>query len=415
MNQQLVEQGISAIQRGASTEGARMLKIALKDPQLPGPLRAVACLWLARTTSDPAVQRNYWTEALAADPQNATVRQWVEAERAAQMPLPPITPGTPQPAVPSQPGFLPGQAQPQPQPAAYSQPAAPYSGHAEASPFAPQTPSTVPGAPVGAFAGAVSGGVAPQIAAIIGGPNGPGTGFFVAREGLLATTRYVVGGEAQVTVELQSRRQMPGYVVRAYPEYDLALVYVQQPVTALMPVSSLLPVPDLTPLTAVSFSGAVVRGSRRPTPKRVLASHWFPTDMVGGPDAGGSPILDNSQLVLGMLTTNTSGTSGYVYGLHIAAIQQLVEMFRQESAGGGRSYCPHCGYSSRALMAGGYYCESCGALSSAAEALPVRVYQPHMRSFYEQQTNMACPRCTSVVGYHKNTCLRCGFTLGTPV
>lgn len=263
--------------------------------------------------------------------------------------------------------------------------------------------------------GAFTGSAAPQIAAIIGGPNGTGTGFFVAKEGLLATTRYVVGGETQLTVELQSRQQIIGYVVRSYPEYDLALVYVQQPVMTLMPVSNLLPVPDLTPLTAISFSGAVVRGSRRSMPRRVLASHWFPTDMVGGPDAGGSPILDSDQRLLGMLTTNTSGTSGYVYALHIAAIQQLVEAFRQESSSGGRTYCPHCGYSSRALTAGGYYCESCGALSSAAEALPVRVYQPHMRSYYEQQAGMPCARCQSTVGYHKNACLRCGYTMGTPV
>ena len=263
--------------------------------------------------------------------------------------------------------------------------------------------------------GAFTGNVAPQIAAIIGGPNGTGTGFFVAKEGLLATTRYVVGGETQLTVELQSHQQVIGYVVRSYPEYDLALVYVQQPVTTLMPVSTLLPVPDLTPLTAIAFSGAVVRGTRRSMPRRVLASHWFPTDMVGGPDAGGSPILDGDQRLLGMLTTNTSGTSGYVYALHIAAIQQLVEAFRQESSSGGRSYCPHCGYSSRALTAGGYYCECCGALSSTAAALPVRVYQPQMRSFYEQQAGTPCPRCASTAGFHKSACLRCGYVLGSPV
>ncbi|MFN8451339.1 MAG: hypothetical protein U0521_22845 [Anaerolineae bacterium] len=69
--------------------------------------------------------------------------------------------------------------------------------------------------------------VADHVAHIIGGPNGPGTAFFVAQEGVLATTRHVVGGLQQVTVELHIGRQLPGYVVRAYTELDLTLIRVE--------------------------------------------------------------------------------------------------------------------------------------------------------------------------------------------
>ncbi|NWG18157.1 MAG: hypothetical protein HXY41_16155, partial [Chloroflexi bacterium] len=51
-------------------EGARLLRIALRDTSVTGGIRAVACLWLAETVSDPQSKRAYYDEALAADPDN---------------------------------------------------------------------------------------------------------------------------------------------------------------------------------------------------------------------------------------------------------------------------------------------------------------------------------------------------------
>ena len=92
MSFQAVEQGIGAIQAGNLDEGARLLKIALKNPELTGALRAVACLWLGEISSDPSEKRTYYKEALAADPSNAAVKRWRAATSsrysAAVMPAP---------------------------------------------------------------------------------------------------------------------------------------------------------------------------------------------------------------------------------------------------------------------------------------------------------------------------------------
>ncbi|MEZ4670159.1 MAG: serine protease [Anaerolineae bacterium] len=382
-----VEQGIAALDAGRIDEGTRLLKIALRDPQITGTLRAVAWLRLAKVTTNPAEQREYYNNALEADPANPQVRQHVEAFMAQQlMPPPPatITSTSTNPVVNV--------------PNAYGAPPS-----APGNPFTPAAvtlPKTGPLMPVAAPV------ATSQVAAVLGGPNGTGTAFFVAREGLLATTRYVVGGINQVTVELQGGRQLPGYVVRAFPEFDLALIYVEQQVNDLIPVTPLPTIPDETNLTVIAHNGSVAQGRKRTT-KRVIAAHWFPTNIADLADAGGSPVLDERHYLVGMMTRNTASTSQYVYGLHINAIRSLVETFRQETLAGRYVYCRHCGHYSYALAAGGYYCEFCGGLHPQAESI-VRFPQAQTQALYIENSRVACPHCNAMVGFHRNLCLRCG-------
>src|SRR5690606_4284328 len=56
---------------------------------------------------------------------------------------------------------------------------------------------------------------------IVGGPNGKGSGLFVTRDGLIATTRYVVGSEESLTIQLASGQTLAGRVLRAFPQFDL--------------------------------------------------------------------------------------------------------------------------------------------------------------------------------------------------
>jgi hypothetical protein len=414
-----VEQGIAAIQGGNSEEGARLLRIGLKSAEVTGTMRAIACLWLAEITPDLPTKRQYYEAAVAADPNNEQIRQRVDAWVATQMmppPAAPIPPTATQPMYPVQ-AVNPGMTPP-PQP-----PVLPGSGSmfqtqtvptvtgdtGRTSPFAPQQPialpKTGPLSPPVTMQPGTSGGMY-SVVGVIGGANGPGTAFFVAREGLLATTRYVVGGSDQLTIQLDSGKQLRGYVVRAFPEVDLAFIYVEQIVNDLIPVTPLPRLPDNAPLIVISYNGQMVQGKRRAT-KRVLAPQWFPTDVVTLPDAGGCPVLDERHYLIGMITRNTSSTSSYVYGLHINTIRQYVEMFRQETTTGSRVYCPHCGSYSQAEAAGGFYCEVCGALSAQAERI-VRFPQPQMDHFYREYSRISCMYCNATVGFHKGTCLRCG-------
>ncbi len=368
-----MEQGIAAIQAGNPAEGARLLRIALKSDLLTGSLRAIALLWLAETSADPEFKRTCYQDALAADPNNQDASQRLAAILSSSLP--------PTPPAYTPPATLPGPLVTPPAMGAL----------APAQPGAYQTAS------------------APsyRIAGIIGGPNGPGTAFYVAREGLLATTRYIVGGLEHVTVELENRRQVLGRVVRTFPEVDLAFIHIEQPVSDLMSMSPLPQVPDNARLRAVSYSGQAASGKKRAT-KRILAAHWFPTDIVRPPDAGGNPVFDDQHYLLGMLTKNIDRSSGCVYGLHIAAIYRYVELFREEMhANRNAVYCPGCGGLSRAAAAGGYYCEVCGCTMPQAQNI-TRLPQPQLVGFYLEDSRITCTHCGATVGFHGSRCLRCG-------
>ncbi len=389
MSFQSVEQGIGAIQAGNRDEGIRLLKIALKSPELAPALRAVACLWLGETSTDPTEKRAYYKDALAADPANTAVKERVESFLAQQYMPPPTSTQPISPMAPPMPTSLPG-ALVAPNPYAPIQ-----------QPNLPKTGSLNPAVLQPAALAPLS-----QVVTITGGPNGPATAFFVAREGLLATTRFAVGGADQVIVEFQNRQQMPGYIVRAYPELDLAFIYIQQSMPDVLPVSPAANIMENTRLTLICADGSLIQGKRRAT-KRIMPAQWFPTDITDLPDVGGEPVLDDRNYLVGMITRNTASTSAYVYGLHINTIRTQVELFRQETTEGQRTYCRHCGHYSKALAAGGYYCEKCGGLHPQAEGL-MRFPQAQTQAFYYEHNSISCPNCNANVGFHRNYCLRCG-------
>jgi hypothetical protein len=388
-----MEQGIAAIQVGNLTEGARLLRIALKSNMLTGSLRATACLWLAETNPDAEFKRTCYQDALAADPDNQDAKQRLATLLASQLPPTPI----PQPA---------SAYTPPPAPLTYGPPAvAPGTGQLGSSTSVPGSGPSAPAQP--AAAGTIQPTPTYQIAGVIGGPNGPGTAFFVMREGVLATTRYVVGGLEHVTIELENRRQLLGRVVRSYPEFDLAFVVVEQQVSDLMSISPLRQVPDHARLRAVSYGGQAASGKKRAT-KRILAAQWFPTDIRQPPDAGGNPVFDDNNYLLGMLTKNIDRSSGCVYGLHITAINRFVEQFRQEMNTNRKVvYCPGCGALSQAAAEGGYYCEICGSILPQSRNI-TRLPQPQFVGFYVVNDRITCTHSGANVGFHNGKCLRCG-------
>jgi hypothetical protein len=247
---------------------------------------------------------------------------------------------------------------------------------------------------------------------IVDVPNGRGTGFFVTRDGLIATTRYVVGGEQHLHIELMDKRVIRGQVVRSFPEFDLALILTNIHLDHLLTVVQTPNLPDNAQLIAVTHSGQGLRSTKRST-RHQTAPHWFPTLINHLLDAGGNPIFTGGQSQLvGMLSKNASRTSGYLYGLHITKIYQCVDQYMQEKQriAGQSAYCPACGSLSSAPSFGGYYCEHCG--NTLPFALDMTRYpKPQLTSVYGENIHRPCPKCNSQVGFYKGECLRCGYQL----
>lgn len=181
------------------------------------------------------------------------------------------------------------------------------------------------------------------VVGVIVRPDHIGSGFFVSADGLLATTRHVVEACEKVTVELAPQRQVVGEVVWSSPALDLALVktpYNVQSLLALNPAASVMPG---QPLSIHTYQQEVLYAQLRQS-GRVLPPEWFPTDLSAVWDAGGGPILNRDNAVVGMLTRNCSRTTPHVYALGLRAILEAVKLYQTQATDGlQRRYCPSCG------------------------------------------------------------------------
>ncbi len=423
MSYQYLEMGIEAVRKGSLDEGMRLLRMAIKSDELTIQLKAVAYMWLAETQTDPAQKRALYQQARDADPNNADIAARVDRFLQQQFPPPPSS----LPEAPPQPTTLPGMPSTATQQVSpFTQPTGatpnPYAASAPASPNLVNYPSqmatgapAMPNAPVQApppaqILAPQTGTVLDYIVNIIGGPNGAGSGFYANQQPIIVTTRHVVGGSDQITIEFSPGRQTLGTVVRCYTDYDLALIALDYAPPAALPATPMPRVPDDAVLTAVTYGGTMTRGQQRPT-RRVLAAHWIPTDYNTLPDAGGAPLFDQNNYLVGMLTRNTSRSADHFFGLHISLIRHCIDSYLQEAGAVRTAYCPQCGTQSRAGGQGFFFCETCGSVMPSAQNMTLYPI-PQAENYYSQTNAPRCPYCQAAVGYHNGKCLRCGQPAG---
>lgn len=404
---QMFNHAVQAIQNGQHEEGARLLRLFIRDETNPT-VRAVAWLWLAETDAQPAFKIDCYQRALADDPQNADAQARLNFYLSQQLPTPPTpTPPPQQAVVPSAP--------PQGVPA-YTNPNTPPQGM-------PPAHDTGAFAPVGAqpMRQAAQDPLASQPLAeiasaravgILKGPNGRGSGFFLTQDGMIATTRSVVGMNVMVDITLENGQTLLGQVVRSFPALDLAFIRVKARVHQLLAPSSSPVLMAETPLIAVVYPATGVRTVCRAT-RDQAPPHFFPTTITKIDDAGGCPVLEaQTGLLVGMLTKNKRSEADMCYGLHISEIYRALDLFRQEETQTqqGGHYCHNCGAHSRLGSLGGYYCELCGGTLAAAVA-QTRTPQPQLVQAYGENTHSPCANCGGRAGYYNNQCLRCGYDL----
>jgi len=431
MTIQTLKQGIELIQQNKHDEGARLVRVALKSPEVDEKTQAIGWLWLAETVDNPNEKINYYNKAISLDPDNQQAhdrRAYLLAqdlppaqpkpEDAAPTPPQSMPPGnTPPAGMPAQqntpPAGMPAQNNPPQQTAQpvdynnYTAQSAPQpTQQSQAPQVQPTPPAQQPPVP----------GTQPMQAdtklyrtvGIFDGPNGPGTGFFINQGGFVITTRWVVGGTETVTYELNRGQRGQARVVRCWPQYDVALIYTGVQINQTLSMSTSPTIPDNTPLSAISHNGQVANGIRRGT-RTVIKEGWFPTTIETVPDAGGNPIFNQQNLLVGMLTRNAHPSAPYVFGLHITFILRLMDQYTQAVQSQQQlSYCPSCGNLSQAAAYGGFYCEHCGSVLPHAEGTQ-RFPMPKMANLYGENMSKPCPNCASTVGFYKGTCLRCGY------
>lgn len=464
----MLQQAIDLMRTGKTEAGARMLQIVIKEPDLTHDFRATAYAWLAESQDDLNFKINCLNRALDSDPTNQLIRSRLNEllavqpqqpnqvmQRPTALPNPPPRPSSgydlPNNVLPdSQPidVIKPSMSDSQPiQPINFNPPTdtwqmpphgagnpppppnlPPQSGRATGTYPATNMPNNMgdsqpiypPNLPNQAGMPPIQQQPkfrlqqTPRVVGIQHGPNGTGTGVFVTTDGIVATTRYAVGGDEEISIELDTGQEVPAQVIRSYPEYDLAFLQVNVTLDRVWPPSQVPVVSDNEAFTVVSFTGTSQRGYKRKS-KHQIDPHWIQTsiDTTQVPDAGGTAIFDNNNYLLGILTRNHSRETGLTYGLHISHIYACVNQYihdRQQNPNAG--YCTSCGSMTYAQNFGGYYCETCGTVLPIFESTDRKhMNSPQLLQIYGENLHRACPNCSARAGFHDGHCLRCGYDI----
>ncbi|WP_102126303.1 S1C family serine protease [Deinococcus planocerae] len=155
-----------------------------------------------------------------------------------------------------------------------------------------------------------------------------GSGFFVDAQGYALTNFHVVEGATRLSVRLLGQsREFPARVVGTAPDYDLALIQVQNvPAGLIRP----LPLGDSTRLRVgqrvfaigaplgqqFSASEGIVSAVERtiPTGQRQVPQNAIQTDAAINPGNSGGPLLNSAGQVIG-INTQILSPSGAVTGI----------------------------------------------------------------------------------------------------
>ena len=351
---------IEHMKSGELQSAVALLRAAVDDPDLDGHGRAVAYIWLAETNDDIAFKINCLRQALRHEPGNPQVQEQLDQLSARQN-----------------------------------------TRDLDASALT-SSPSRIRMARASLVLG------------IDGGVNGSGSGVFVNREGLVATTANVVGGALEVVVAFGSSGAVPGQVLRRYPESDLALI--QTPV-ALGSLDALENTPvaiEDEAVTAMAYNGAKIRGVAQDGGDGARRG-WLRTSILiaMSPDSGGNPLYDGRGHVLGLLTRNADHDTGGAWAVSLQHILTLAAQTAQEYRYLPNSAtCGSCGCRAQAGRYGGRYCETCGARlpSASVSELDPPNYE-RLAQIYGNNQSRPCPRCESQAGYYAGRCLRCSHDL----
>jgi len=420
-----IEQATQALQQGYPQVASRIFRILLRDGELNAQQQAIAYMGLAKTVSDTAQQRAYLQRAASLDPHNEEANRALSDLMSRQLsdsqPMKAIN--TPLPLGDTSRLTTPISADPLSDTARLMKPV---DGRLPVAPIDVRTGAVFPNDPAAASPYPPSPlphqrGTTNNLPFVIDhvqrsvgvleGRQSPGTGFFISSDGLIATTHFVVGSAVRVEVALLDGQRLLGQVVRAFPDYDLALVRVHARVNSLPRFANVAYLAENTPLLVASHQKDVLRTVRRAT-RDALPPQWFPTELNHLLDFGGAPIIDvNTQQVVGMMTRNAPRMDGFFVGLHMAVILQLAYHYveQAQALAGHETYCPSCGAVSNASVYNVHYCPTCGAVYPYAQQR-LRTPMPNLGAFYGENA-APCGFCGSRVGAYQNRCLRCGHNL----
>lgn len=200
-------------------------------------------------------------------------------------------------------------------------------------------------------------------------PAGRGAGFFVRDDGMVVTTRHIVGAGTFVKLKAADGAEYDGQVIWSDPSRDHAFLYTNAPALRVLilgdsdsvkPAESLVAVGHPYGNRRVVSEGLVSSVSRHEVAPGRNAVDFLQLDAGINPCNCGAPIIRKSGEVIGMITLGLLQAKGVSYAIPAGIINDslkiMASLTREEAL--ARRYCGICG-----MLNGreNRYCEKCGA------------------------------------------------------
>jgi len=223
--------------------------------------------------------------------------------------------------------------------------------------------------PGGAGQGAIAS-ARKSVVAVCAGPWS-GTGWVVLGNGIVVTSWRAVGFHAEVTLSTEEGRRLAGRVVAVDAERDLAFVLPLDPLGALpLPMrSEPLPVLGETAIALIASPGEALVAASAVVCVEARGGDLAALDPDPSPHVGrgGSPVLDASGRVIGVITAGRRAAEGPLdRARSLLPVGVLARGLRAldvpASEIGERTLIHRCPSCTEAFSADDDRCQSCGAL-----------------------------------------------------
>jgi serine protease Do len=176
-----------------------------------------------------------------------------------------------------------------------------------------------------------------------GSGEGVGTGFIIGSDGVVVTNAHVVEDADRVTVQLDNGREVPGRVIGAAAQFDLAVVKIDGknlPTVQLGDSDTLVVGDQVVAIgSALGLEGeptvtsGIVSGLDRvlQEPNNVNIANTIQTDAAINPGNSGGPLVDANGRVVGINTAiaNPSESNNIGFAIAISPAKQVIESLRR--------------------------------------------------------------------------------------